>query len=498
VKNLLGFGFVLVFILSPLISISRLVNKEFDCINVTEIPQSECEALVALYNNTNGAGWADSTNWLTTNIPSNWFGVREEYGHVTELVLSRNKLSGSVPAELDNLSNLKVLDLCFNNLVGNIPPDLGYLSSISYLDLSANQLTGSIPVELANLVNLSALRLWGNKLTGAIPLELSSLSNLWELQLFGNQLTGAIPSELESLSNLYYLGLGDNRLSGPIPPELGNLTNLDQLSLSNNILSGSIPPQLGNLCALKILDLSNNQLSGSIPAELGYLGDMRILRLEQNQLDGDVPESLVNLNRLGDWTPETTGLDLDYNELNIPPGYPNIYDPLHMFLAEHDPEWHTRQAFEQVIGSDGGTLTALDGSMEFVIHAGALDGDTTFTYTPQPSPSSLSTLLTFANISFHLTAEDEWGSSVTIFDPPIIAKINYDDENLYGLTWTTLVLLYWDEASSIWIDSVNTCSDGEYHRDQQAQTLTLSLCHLTEYALYGKLFVYLPMLRIER
>ncbi len=47
----------------------------FSCETVSEIPPLECEALVALYNSTNGAGWTISTNWLTTNTPSNWYGI---------------------------------------------------------------------------------------------------------------------------------------------------------------------------------------------------------------------------------------------------------------------------------------------------------------------------------------------------------------------------------------------------------------------------------------
>ncbi len=31
----------------------------FSCADVSEIPQVECEALVALYNSTNGDGWID-------------------------------------------------------------------------------------------------------------------------------------------------------------------------------------------------------------------------------------------------------------------------------------------------------------------------------------------------------------------------------------------------------------------------------------------------------
>ena len=38
----------------------------FDCSTATGIPQSECEALVALYNSTNGDGWTNHSNWLAT------------------------------------------------------------------------------------------------------------------------------------------------------------------------------------------------------------------------------------------------------------------------------------------------------------------------------------------------------------------------------------------------------------------------------------------------
>ncbi|HBB04582.1 TPA: hypothetical protein DCZ39_06955 [Patescibacteria group bacterium] len=32
----------------------------------SDISQAECDSLVALYNNTNGANWTNDTNWLQT------------------------------------------------------------------------------------------------------------------------------------------------------------------------------------------------------------------------------------------------------------------------------------------------------------------------------------------------------------------------------------------------------------------------------------------------
>jgi hypothetical protein len=82
-KRNLTLGLVLAFLLAALAFFSVKANLEFDCANVTEIPQIECEALVVLYNSTNGPVWKDSTNWLVTNTPSNWHGVTVASGRVT-------------------------------------------------------------------------------------------------------------------------------------------------------------------------------------------------------------------------------------------------------------------------------------------------------------------------------------------------------------------------------------------------------------------------------
>ena len=51
-------GFILMFFsLMQLSSQPARAVGEFLCTDVTEIPQAECQALVALYNRTNGSGW---------------------------------------------------------------------------------------------------------------------------------------------------------------------------------------------------------------------------------------------------------------------------------------------------------------------------------------------------------------------------------------------------------------------------------------------------------
>ena len=60
-------------------------SPDFTCLDVIEVPAQECEALVVLYNSTNGPGWYRSENWLVTPAVDDWFGVTVSGGHVTGL-----------------------------------------------------------------------------------------------------------------------------------------------------------------------------------------------------------------------------------------------------------------------------------------------------------------------------------------------------------------------------------------------------------------------------
>jgi Leucine-rich repeat (LRR) protein len=241
-----------------------------DCIEricefVTDVQRIECEALLALFDSSNGIDWTNNANWLDSTTVGDWYGVKVDNNHVTELTLKDNHLIGSLPAELGNLFNLKHLNLSYNDLSGNIPKELGDLYSLQHLYLDYNDLSGNIPPELGNLSNLINLDLTGNPLAGSIPPQLGNLKNLDSMTLGYNDLTGSIPSELGDLNNLRYLNLGGNNLSGSIPSELGNLSNLQFLVLSDNDFIGGLPSELGDLFYLITLAVDYNPLSGPIP-----------------------------------------------------------------------------------------------------------------------------------------------------------------------------------------------------------------------------------------
>ena len=260
---------------------------------------SDRAALIALFNATDGPSWSENRHWNTTRTIRDWRGVvTDRDGFVTELVLSDNDLSGTLPAELGDLTRLSRLELDDNQLSGPIPQELGTLDRLTRLDLSGNTLNGTIPAELGRLNRLIRLDLNGNNLTGSIPAELGGLSRLDSLLLADNQLSGRIPAELGNLGSLRRLLLAWNQLSGPVPAELGDLANLTYMSLSRNQLTGTIPPELANLRAIEVLSVSRNNLTGTIPPELGNLATLEGLYLYDNQLTGEIPVSLANLSEL--------------------------------------------------------------------------------------------------------------------------------------------------------------------------------------------------------
>ena len=305
-------------------------------------------ALIAFYNATDGANWANNDNWLTSTPMGEWHGINtDSKGRVVEIVLRENFLAGPIPPEVGTLANLRRLDLrninygctrergceatspTANQLTGPLPAELGELIRLEHLHLGINPLTGQIPAELANLANLKSLHLSVNSLSGELPAWLGSLSNLEFLHLAANDITGSIPVELASFPKLQFLHLGNNHLTGTIPDELGNLAELRQLYLQGNQLSGEIPSSLRNLTSLEALWLSNNKLKGTIPPWIGNFPELKELLLFNNELTGSIPGSLTlleNLNQLKFWGNGLTGCvprglqriqdsDLDFLEL---------------------------------------------------------------------------------------------------------------------------------------------------------------------------------------
>ena len=300
-------------------------------------------ALMALYNSTDGEHWTHSDNWDSGHpCEDNWRGVYcNDEGEIIRLYLHSNNLTGTIPPEIGNLTSLKELLLYSNDLTGTIPSEIGNLTSLEGVYLNNNNLMGSIPVTIGNLRSLKYLFLYNNQLTGSIPVEIGNLIKLKKLYLYNNQLTGVIPSSIQNLVNLESKRLklydndnlytGDEDLQAFINGDRGYSPSSDIehyayiLSTNNDTTQkdalmalynstdgdswlnhdnwGSGHPcgdewhgvECNNEGEVTSLSLNSNNLVGTIPTAIGDLTSLEYLSLSNNRLTGVIPSSIKNL-----------------------------------------------------------------------------------------------------------------------------------------------------------------------------------------------------------
>jgi len=263
------------------------------------VSTEEYNALLAIYNATDGDNWTTNTNWNSEEPVGNWFGVTVEDNHVSTLLLNYNNLNGSLPIEIGDLTYLTSLKITNNELlIGEIPEEIGNLTGLTQLNFSGNALSGAIPDGIGNSQAIWFLRMGANEFEDSIPASIWELNELTYLDLSSNNLVGNIPSEISNLSNLTNLNLSFNQLSGTIPNEIGVLSELIMLRLTSNAIGGLLPIELGDLSNLTELGLGNNDFTGEIPSSLGNLDQLQYLNTSANQLSGSIPTAIWNLENL--------------------------------------------------------------------------------------------------------------------------------------------------------------------------------------------------------
>ena len=342
--------------------------------------------LRALFQETGGEEWRDTTNWMSGRPLDEWYGVQTHEGRVTLLTLGGNNLAGPIPAAVGLLDSLVLLDLRANSLTGPIPPSVGRLRTLDALFLDDNPgLTGPLPPAMGDLSRLRSLYVGNTGLRGPIPASLADLApdrffaqgtglclprsmTTW----FGsiertseplpcipdtpdrevlvalhrgtngthwtrkrNWLAGSVNAwegvTTDEEGFVTGIALVNNNMTGSLPPELVRLSKLTVLNLAENRLSGSIPPELGGLPNLATLSLEGNALAGEIPPELGRLAGVSVVSLADNRLTGPIPPELGALEEL-------TGLWLNDNDLSgaIPAELANLSNLDILNLADND------------------------------------------------------------------------------------------------------------------------------------------------------------------
>ena len=260
-------------------------------------------ALATIYFATGGESWTSSTAWLTGADECNWEGVvcssPSGFDVVNLLLLPSNNLSGSLPSEVEALTELRTIDVSSNMITGSIPPGARKLSNLQSLNVEMNMISGSITSDFGMLTALTDLNLAENAISGSLPTTIGDIESLVTLRLDRNQLFGSIPTTIGALSQLKVFTADGNKFTGFIPEEMWTQTTLlETLILSNNALTGTLSNSIGDMHKLQDLVLSSNQIGGWIPVLLGRLSNLVQLDLGNNELVGTIRDSFTSFTNL--------------------------------------------------------------------------------------------------------------------------------------------------------------------------------------------------------
>jgi hypothetical protein len=192
--------------------------------------------------------------------------VSPSTGALEVLDLSKNRLVGSIPRGLGENEVLKYLSLYDNFLRGDLF-ELTNMLTLRHLDVSRNEFSGMLPAELADLTHLRLLFVGDNKFEAApIPKRWADINHLHDLSLRQSNRTGPLDYTISTLANsLVYCDLGSNELTGTVPDSIGEMTHLEFLMLNDNPrLKGSVPTTIANLQQLRALFLDGTDISENV------------------------------------------------------------------------------------------------------------------------------------------------------------------------------------------------------------------------------------------
>jgi Leucine-rich repeat (LRR) protein len=158
-----------------------------------------------------------------------------------KLYLGENRFSGTLPSELfTSLTQLITLSIHDNSrLIGSLPTTLGLLKDLQIFDAHKCSWGGSLPTQLEQLTNLRRLSLSQGSLEGSL-LSFSQSPHLADLYLSRNRFSGSIPAGLlgsVEASVSLRVDVSFNRLTGSIPSQLLGFQKLNLDVVGNEMTS---------------------------------------------------------------------------------------------------------------------------------------------------------------------------------------------------------------------------------------------------------------------
>ena len=170
---------------------------------------------------------------------------------------------------------------------------IGYLKGMTEFAIYKNGVT-TLPPEIKELKNLRVLNLTKAYSLSALPPEIGQLPKLRELHVALTDL-GSLPKELCNLKTLKLLDVSTTRVS-MLPGEIGQLTALEELDVHSTLIT-TLPDSLCNLSNLKVLNLSYLGHLTKLPKKIGNLKNLESLNLFRDDIR-TLPKSMSKMKKL--------------------------------------------------------------------------------------------------------------------------------------------------------------------------------------------------------
>ncbi|MGK0447463.1 MAG: hypothetical protein ACJA2M_001237, partial [Polaribacter sp.] len=298
----------------------------FLAVSITaQVSQVERQALIDLYNATDGDNWTNNSNWNTdpnsASDVSTWHGITvteiSAQKYVTHIQLSENNLNGSISSLVD-ISKLNTLDVSKNALItGPVNLD-GYATSLANVQLnetsiSSLRLPHSLSLNIKTTPNLFCVEVpttslshyynlsmsnfdLGVKITdncsSVLPLSVTERAALkviydatngdsWSYRTYAStEITTGLSSvdvrgfetiDVADERKITKLSFSGMNLNGPLPAEIDDFTELYWLSFENNAIS--------TIDIINNKNLTNLYLNGNDLASLDVTNNTKLTYL---------------------------------------------------------------------------------------------------------------------------------------------------------------------------------------------------------------------------
>jgi len=270
-------------------------------------PEDELrEALIKLYESTNGDNWTNNDNWCSDKPVEEWYGVAKDANGKYGLALYNNNLTGTVEQEFPecviglNFGSNKLTSInvsgcaklvklyCDNNQLTSV--NVSGCTALDGLTCDENQLT------YLNVEGCTSMRILYVRDCQLSSLDVSNCSALWRLWCDRNQLTSLNVSGCTSLTDLH---CNNNQLTSL---DVSDCTLLEDFSCSGNRFA--------------LLDVSSCTLLKSLHCYDHQLASLKIKgskSLKEIKCDGDQLMSLDVSGCTGLWN---LSYDSNLTELN--------------------------------------------------------------------------------------------------------------------------------------------------------------------------------------